>query len=353
MTGYSFRDFSVLVVEDGEYVRSLLGSALKSLGVGHVLLLEDGRAAIDHLKSTRPGPHAANPPVDIVISDWVMEPVDGLMLLRWLRRHKDSPNRFMPFLMLSAHLDRSRIRDAINNGANELMAKPFTADALHRALRKVIDRHRLFVRTKSYFGPDRRRKRVDFSGMEKREIEDPGGEGGKEAWSPDNPDIRFYRLPNVLKKKATAAFEDIGNDDATLARAEADFAKWAEDYTDWAVSQMAELNRNVHLAANALAAEDEAATTRALGIINAIAHELRGQGATFGYPLLTEFAKQLFALTRNASNVTEGRIELVRAHVDALSLVVRQRLNGDGGDAGRRIALWLEEAAKKATKPVD
>ena len=94
---YNFRKVSVLIAEDGEYVRSMLSSTLKNMGVGNVVTLEDGGAAIDYLTEGNKGGLGASSPVDVIIADWEMEPVDGLMLLRWVRRHADSPNRFIPF----------------------------------------------------------------------------------------------------------------------------------------------------------------------------------------------------------------------------------------------------------------
>lgn len=76
-------------------MRSLLINCLKLLGVGKVLVAEDGGAAIKIIKLVKTDPVKAGAmEIDIVFSNWQMAPVDGLMLLRWIRRHKESPNRF-------------------------------------------------------------------------------------------------------------------------------------------------------------------------------------------------------------------------------------------------------------------
>ena len=96
--------------------------------------------------------------VDIVFSNWQMSLVDGMMLLRWVRRHKESPNRFIPFVMVTGYPDREKVREARSMGATEMLAKPFSVVNLVQRLLQVVNRPRKFVHTAKYFGPDRRRK---------------------------------------------------------------------------------------------------------------------------------------------------------------------------------------------------
>jgi len=343
MPEYNFRKVSVLIAEDGEYVRSMLSSTLKNMGVGNVVTMEDGGAAIDYLTEANKGSFGASAPVDIIIADWEMEPVDGLMLLRWVRRHADSPNRFIPFVMLESDLDRKKIGTAINQGTHELLPKPFTADTVKRAMYSLIDRHRLFVRTPQFFGPDRRRKRVDFNGMEKRAIAETGGKGGEEAWSAENPEIRFYKIPNLLKEKVIEKSQAaLSQELSALAAAEADFKEFGEDYADWAKSQVAALNEQYN------ACLKEGADYRRIFMkINELANDLRGQGATFGYPLVSDFSRSLCAITHSVVTFNKTRFDLIKTHLDSIDLVIRQRLEGDGGPMGKEIAKSLDLAAKK------
>ena len=71
--------------------------------------------------------------------------------------------------MLSAYSDEDRVRLARDHGVTEFLAKPFTADIVLQRLEEVIENPRSFVRTASYFGPDRRRNTSpDYSGAERR-----------------------------------------------------------------------------------------------------------------------------------------------------------------------------------------
>src|SRR5690606_32703817 len=164
---------SVLVVEDSPFIRSLIANCLKILGVGKVTTRDHGGDAIEFLTLVHKDPiRAGVMSVDIVISDWEMSPVDGMMLLRWLRRHKESPNRFMPFIMVTAYTEEARVKEARDMGANEVMTKPFTINGFAQKLENIILRPRQFVHTKDYFGPDRRRQNLPFEGPDRRVLTD-------------------------------------------------------------------------------------------------------------------------------------------------------------------------------------
>jgi two-component system chemotaxis response regulator CheY len=87
-----------------------------------------------------------------------------------MRTATDSPNHFVPIIMLTAYAERSKIEAARDAGVTEFCAKPITATELYRKVCAVINTPRSFIRTSVYFGPDRRRRRDDgYKGQERRE----------------------------------------------------------------------------------------------------------------------------------------------------------------------------------------
>jgi hypothetical protein len=78
--------------------------------------------------------------------------------------------------------------------------------------------------------------------------------------------------------------------------------------------------------------------------INAIAYEMKGQGGTFGYPLITTFGKSLYDFTEGAAKRNDNHLEIVKAHIDAMKAVVSERIEGDGGE----VENLLQEALGKA-----
>ena len=86
--------------------------------------------------------------------------------------------------------------------------------------------------------------------------------------------------------------------------------------------------------------------------INQIAHELRGQGGIFDYPLITAFGKTLFEATSDiTAEVTENRLKLMEAHIDALRLVFSKQIKGNGGDVGMALMKDIKRAVHKYSEP--
>ena len=96
----------------------------------------------------------------MIIADWHMEPLDGLDFVRLVRTAKDSPNPYVPIIMLTGHTEYQRVCEARDAGVNEFLAKPISAKALYMRFASIIDNPRPFIRTKTYFGPDRRRQNI-------------------------------------------------------------------------------------------------------------------------------------------------------------------------------------------------
>lgn len=88
-------------------------------------------------------------------------------------------------------------------------------------------------------------------------------------------------------------------------------------------------------------------TRQAIGEIFAISHELRGQGSTFEFPLVTRIGKSLCHFTENLNPSDSRNPQVIDLHVDSLRLVLVEDIRGDGGDPGRKIASGLEIAVKK------
>lgn len=171
MAGLDLERLTILVVEDSPFIRSLLINSLKILGVGKVVTKDDGGEAIEFIKQVKDDPMKAGVmQIDAVLSNWDMSPVDGMMLLRWVRRHKDSPDRFLPFIMVSAYSEPVRVHEARDMGVTEFLAKPFSINSIAQRLTFIILNPRQFVHTATYFGPDRRRQYLPFDGDERRKL---------------------------------------------------------------------------------------------------------------------------------------------------------------------------------------
>ena len=169
MPAYNLERFSILVVDDSLMIRSIVQRSLRALGVGIINAAASGAEAIELMRRMNKDAREAGVlAIDIMIADWVMPQVDGLMLTRWVRRHKESPDRFMPILMLTANTDRENVAQARDAGVTELMTKPFSTQTLTEKIQAIIENPRQFVQAPGYFGPDRRRRALPHRGAERR-----------------------------------------------------------------------------------------------------------------------------------------------------------------------------------------
>ena len=128
----------------------------------------------------------------------------------------------------------------------------------------------------------------------------------------------------------------------TFRRAEEAVSKLAEQYREWAQSDI-EMLRDLLTKLNA----DSPDRADVYDKIRAIAHDMRGQGSTFGYPLITRIARSISHTIKEGSG-DEAIDALVQAHVDAMADIVDNSLDGDGGDDGARVIKDLEAALERA-----
>ncbi|MBI4182529.1 MAG: response regulator [Proteobacteria bacterium] len=162
MANYNIKDVKLLLVEDSFNFRYLIVSVLRAMGAGHIEEASDGEEALRKLRDYD---------ADIVITDWKMAPIDGMELVRRIRTDKDSPNPFVPIIIVSGYSEAFRVLGARDSGANEFLTKPITAKTLWSRILSIIERPRPFIRAKNYFGPDRRRRQMQFTGPERRQEE--------------------------------------------------------------------------------------------------------------------------------------------------------------------------------------
>ena len=143
---------NILLVDDNPHMRVLLGEILRAIGVRHVFEANDGAEALQTMR---------HHPIDIVMTDLAMQPLDGIDFVKLLRNSPDSPNPLIPVIMITGHSTKRRVAEARDVGVNEILVKPVTARGVIDRLTRVIDHPRPFVRTADYFGPDRRRRIPD------------------------------------------------------------------------------------------------------------------------------------------------------------------------------------------------
>ena len=118
---------NVLVVDDYSTMRRILRNLLTQIGFSNIDEAADGSSALAKLREKRFG---------LVISDWNMEPMTGLELLKEVRA--DSRLKDTPFVMITAESKTENVIEAKKAGVNNYIVKPFNAETLKKKIESVL-----------------------------------------------------------------------------------------------------------------------------------------------------------------------------------------------------------------------
>lgn len=66
-------------------------------------------------------------------------------------------------------------------------------------------------------------------------------------------------------------------------------------------------------------------------------HDLKGQGSTFGYPLITEIGNHLCRYIEKQNTFNQNVLLIIQKHLDVLELILRNHLKDDGGQQGKEL----------------
>jgi len=118
---------NVLIVDDYKTMLRIVGNLLKQLGFSNIDEATDGASALEKLRQK---------PYGLVISDWNMEPMTGLQLLKEVR--SDIKLKTVPFIMVTAESKTENVVAAKQAGVNNYIVKPFNAATLKQKISSVI-----------------------------------------------------------------------------------------------------------------------------------------------------------------------------------------------------------------------
>lgn len=117
----------LLVVEDNRHAMRLITTVLRSMGVPQIESAHDGHEALKKINACMP--------FDLVICDRNMPEMNGIELLKKLRRF--APD--LPFLMVTANADLESVQEARSLGATAFLAKPYTPKDLEARIHAIFN----------------------------------------------------------------------------------------------------------------------------------------------------------------------------------------------------------------------
>ena len=164
---YDLENISLLIVEDTFPMLTLAKSILHIFGFRNIMTAKNGEEGYELYEQFEP---------DVIITDWFMEPMDGIELTKKIRTAETSPKPYTPIIMISGYASRPRVEAARDSGVNEFLIKPYTAQDLYNKIVQIIEHPRPFIQSDDFLGPDRRRSKEKYNGPLKRDSDESSQE---------------------------------------------------------------------------------------------------------------------------------------------------------------------------------
>jgi two-component system chemotaxis response regulator CheY len=121
------KDMPILIVDDYKTMLRIIRNLLKQIDFNNIDEATDGSMALEKMKEKKYG---------LVISDWNMQPMTGLDLLRSVRA--DGNLKPTPFIMITAESKTENVVAAKEAGVNNYIVKPFNAETLKSKIESVL-----------------------------------------------------------------------------------------------------------------------------------------------------------------------------------------------------------------------
>ncbi len=121
------KNMRILVVDDFQTMQKIVQSLLKQIGFENVDVAAEGGGALAKLRAGK---------FDFILSDWNMEPMDGLELVKQVRA--DPALKHIPFIMVTAESKIENIIAAKKAGINNYIVKPLNSVTLKKKMEAVI-----------------------------------------------------------------------------------------------------------------------------------------------------------------------------------------------------------------------
>ena len=133
-------------------------------------------------------------------------------------------------------------------------------------------------------------------------------------------------------------------DQAALARAEAVIADLSGDYLEWAQEDL----KQIQVAIDSIDLNGDAVERqKVLDRIFAISHDIKGQGGSFGYDLMTIIGNDLCRFSEGIETLKPSDVEVIGLHVDTMKRVIADEIKGDGGKKGEVVLSGLAAVVEK------
>jgi two-component system chemotaxis response regulator CheY len=327
----------ILIADKDRELSRIAGGMLRAVGFSKIRYAHCSQAVVETVKERE---------VDIVLSEILLEPVDGFGILKTLRSAPDPAIKYLPMVMLSAKTTADTVLTARDLGANYFVAKPFSVTTVLARLRELIEQPRPFVVSPVFKGPDRRTKQTgveinnrDTSPQRMRSIMST-----KELAASSSPGaVKLIKPDYSLRRKIglEVPLDQVFSPQALLA------AQKAVD--DSQVEFLSWLNRDCRSINETAQAILRGTLSMATGIGEVMDRSLtiKARAGTFGYDCASKIADSLHRYATEALLANHYEPVVLTKHTEALQTILSENIRGEGGSIGLALRDGLHRLCEK------
>ncbi|MCP5411515.1 MAG: response regulator [Alphaproteobacteria bacterium] len=135
-----------LLTDRDQFTRGLVAQMLRGFGMGSINQAGDGETARDLILKDRP---------DVCFLEGDLPDTPTAQIIDWIRK-QPPPLRFIPIIVMTGYTQLKLISEVRDSGANLVVRKPVSPQALFDRLAWIANTQRPFIETDNFHGPDRR-----------------------------------------------------------------------------------------------------------------------------------------------------------------------------------------------------
>lgn len=301
----------ILVVEDIFPMQIIMRDILRILGVGEVTLCANGKDGYRQYCGKNP---------DIIVTDWQMPEMDGIEMIKKIRTASDSANRTIPIIMMTGYSSIGHVRQIMDSGATEFIAKPFTSKDLAKRISYMIKNPRDFIITPDFTGPSRRRRNAsNYTGISRRKADAEN------------------KITAKLDLQQKTGFGEISA--AAIQKSQKMMDENKIEFLPIANLFLTELEE-----ALALTKSETEHSKKSIERMAAPIMQLKANGMIFRYTLVGNLAKIALEFLDKINEVDEFMLAIIEAHAKTLRRLINDDTKGDGGETGAKFQDELSKA---------
>lgn len=153
-----------LIADPEAYSRNLIAEVLRAAGYFAISHARDGKELLEKTATLHPR---------VIFTTSRIAEISGLEFTRMIRAGYKDVSRQTSIIAMTDTPTRAFLDAAQQSGADEMLARPFSAQAVMIRVKSVLERPREFIESVAYTGPCRRRKMIDEYGGPRRRFTDP------------------------------------------------------------------------------------------------------------------------------------------------------------------------------------